>query len=126
MDLARSQENDPTIEKAEPGNLWSVGAKPRNWIPHLKLGKDIPYEMAGELDGGACLYHRDTMEPMDINKIIMDDTKDECVFGPSKCDAESFERGETLSRVQRCYTHTGVFGPARTSHTEFSLFADGF
>jgi hypothetical protein len=68
------QHSDPTIRKAEPGNAWSVGAERVHFHPELKIGRDLPYEMAGMLDG-ALLYHKDTMEPMDVDIVAMNDEK---------------------------------------------------
>ena len=68
------QHSDPTIRKAEPGNPWSVGAERVRFHPELKIGRDLPYEMAGMLDD-ALLYHKDTMEPLDLDIVMMNDEK---------------------------------------------------
>jgi hypothetical protein len=76
-----------------PGSYWAFGQRLPDRAPNMTVGRDISYEDA-HLKSGAMLFHPDTMEPLNPNRIFgdPDDPWHELRWDPRDIDEEVRKR----------------------------------
>jgi hypothetical protein len=66
LDPERGYRRTPYVKM--PGSYWAFGKRLPDRAPNMTVGRDIAYEQA-YLKSGRCLFHPDTMEPLNPKRI---------------------------------------------------------